>query len=353
MKNLFKYRYNRKLSIDRIENYCQSLKMSKVRYFSDAKQNNNILISCVQRRIKVVKNIEQYINILYYFVKQAAERKSHLVVFPEYNFFDVLGLIPGFSALNSYLNKKPQGTNKAVDHSNENNMDKILMAFFYGTAEPIERCLKRIISILASGFGLYIYSGSYLLAENGKLYNAGSLYGPDGVCIGTQRKVHTTDFEKLIGIERDNVFQAHALPFGKVAFPICMDATYFETFHIIRKMGADMVILPIANMEEYDQWKALRGIWPRVQETYVYGLKASLTGWIAGMHFTGKAGIFAPIMMTPKKDGVIAISQYYEGDELVTSSLNIEKLSAARNEAQYFGDTNRCFEKTIYANRDK
>jgi len=130
-----------------------------------------------------------------------------------------------------------------------------------------------------------------------------------------------------------------------VVCPICMDATYFETFRIAREIGADMVILPIANLEEYSTWKTLRGIWPRVQESYLYGIKSSLNGWIAGMHFTGKAGIFAPLLMTEKKDGVLSLSPSYEGNHLVTANINIKKLYEAREKAEYQEDRNPKFEE--------
>ena len=138
--------------------------------------------------------------------------------------------------------------------------------------------------------------------------------------------------------------EAYSLPLGKVVCPICMDATYFETFRIAREMGADIVILPIANLEEYSTWKALRGIWSRVQESYLYGLKSSLNGWIAGMHFTGKAGIFAPLSMTEKKDGVLSLSPSYEGNHLITANLNLKKLYEAREKAEYHEDKNAEFE---------
>jgi hypothetical protein len=92
-------------------------------------------------------------------------------------------------------------------------------------------------------------------------------------------------------------------------------------------------------------WKALRGIWPRVQESYVYGLKASLNGWVAGMHFTGKAGIFAPLSITPNKDGVVALSPHHEGNFLITGGINIKRLYEARNRAEYHGDKNPEFER--------
>lgn len=157
--------------------------------------------------------------------------------------------------------------------------------------------------------------------------------------------MHLTDFEVKLGIKRASKMAAYSLPFGKVVCPICMDATYFETFRIAREIGADMVILPIANLEEYSTWKALRGIWPRVQESYLYGLKSSLNGWIAGMHFTGKAGIFAPLSMTEKKDGVLSLSPSYEGNHLITADINLKKLYEAREKAEYQEDKNAEFEE--------
>jgi hypothetical protein len=82
-----------------------------------------------------------------------------------------------------------------------------------------------------------------------------------------------------------------------------------------------------------------------VQESYLYGLKSSLNGWIAGMHFTGKAGIFAPLLMTEKKDGILSLSPSYEGNHLITADINIKRLYEAREKAEYHGDRNLGFEK--------
>ncbi|MGB9809282.1 MAG: nitrilase-related carbon-nitrogen hydrolase, partial [Caldanaerobacter sp.] len=166
--------------------------------------------------------------------------------------------------------------------------------------------------------------------------------------LGRQKKIHLTDFEEKIGFERGDELKVFSLDIGKVACPVCMDATYFETFRIAYEMGTDIVLLPIANNEEYNFWRALRGIWPRVQESYVYGAKASLNGWIGGIHFTGRAGIFAPIDITENEDGVLAVSPHYEGDFLVTADLDIAKLHDAREKAEYFGDRNDVFERDYY-----
>jgi predicted amidohydrolase len=295
------------------------------------------------------------------FVDQAVKDNSHLIIFPEYNFFDLFGLIPGFNFLNQILNKKAvkvKAQDKDKDREENSHLKRnnhFLTTIFKGVAKPIEAGIKRIVSLLAKEYGIYIYTGSYISKGKEAIYNAGSLFGPDGNLIGTQKKMHLTDFEVKLGIRRGNKMEVYSLPFGKVVYPICMDATYFETFRIAREIGADIVILPIANLEEYSTWKTLRGIWPRVQESYLYGLKSSLNGWIAGMYFTGKAGIFAPLLMTEKKDGILSLSPSYEGNHLITANINIKKLYEARKKAEYHEDKNTEFEKkyierTYYVN---
>jgi predicted amidohydrolase len=340
--------FNKKISLERIEKYCQQLKIEKRGLLEDL-TSENIRISCVQRQVHPVNSIERYIDILCGFVEQAAKNNSHLIIFPEYNFFDLFGLIPGFNFLNQILNKKAiKNKDEEKDREEESHLkgnNNSLTTIFKGVAKPIEAGIKRIVSLLAKEYGIYIYSGSYILKEKDTIYSAGSFFSPDGNLIGTQKKIHLTDFEVKIGIKRARKMDVYSLPFGKVVCPICMDATYFETFRIAREIGADMVILPIANLEEYSTWKALRGIWPRVQESYLYGLKSSLNGWIAGMHFTGKAGIFAPLLMTKKKDGILSLSPSYEGNHLVTANINIKKLYEAREKAEYQEDKNTEFEE--------
>lgn len=308
-----------------------------------------IKVSVVQRTITPTKNVYQYIDIIESFVKDAREQQSNLVAFPEFNFFDLFGLIPGFKSINDQINKKAQKqtTTKAQKNSKTDNY-KLFYSVFSATAQPINDAIHLIMSSLAKKYNIYIYSGTYILKENNNLYNAGALYSNKGERIGVQQKIHLTEFEEQLGLAKTNHLKVHNLDIGNVAFPICMDATYFETFRIARDLGVDIVILPIANNEEYNLHKALRGVWPRVQESFVYGLKPSLNGWFMGMIFTGKAGIFAPIEITDKKDGIIAISEKADGNFLITNTIDLLKLREARESAEYYGDNNQNFEKIFY-----
>ncbi|MEA1940178.1 MAG: nitrilase-related carbon-nitrogen hydrolase [Candidatus Caldatribacteriota bacterium] len=351
MEILIEKWFERKISLERIEKYCKQLEIKKRRPLKNI-DSEDIRVSCVQRQINPVKSIEEYIDILCGFIDRAVEENSRLIIFPEYNFFDLFGMIPGFNSLNQILNKK--ATKAKSEHKNFSPNSKgsnyFLTTIFKGVAKPVEAGIKRIFSLLAKRYGIYIYTGTYILKKKNAIYNAGSLINPDGNLMGTQKKIHLTDFEVELGIKRGNSMELYSLPFGKVVCPVCMDATYFETFHIAREMGADMVILPIANLEEYNEWKAARGIWPRVQESSLYGLKSSLNGWIAGIHFTGKAGIFAPLSMTEKKDGILSLSPSRDKNHLITANLNLKRLYEAREKSEYHEDKNSEFEKNYIKN---
>lgn len=300
----------------------------------------------VQREIKPVKQLEAYIFDLYLFIKDAEKARANYCIFPEYNFFDLFGMIPGFSLINRFLNRRARkGPIKEAQAFDENEGNKFLRNLFELYSLASERVLLRVMKRLASHFKIYIYTGTYILKEGEDLFNRGTLIDPEGEIIIHQDKVHLTDFETSIGLKRRDDFQVLSLPAGKVSLPICMDASYFESFEVIKALGGDLAIVPIANNEAYNKWRALRGIWGRVQETHIYGMKASLNGWLAGMEFTGHAGVFAPIIMTEEEDGVLAISENPSGDELVIADLDLPLLEEAREKSPYFGDENPAFER--------
>lgn len=305
-----------------------------------------IRAAAVQRRITTIKSIKAYTNLMEGFVKSAAEQGCDIIAFPEYNFFELLGLIPGFGLLNSYLNRKTA----SAAGSSLSSAIKRLYPLLCSISVPIQNAIERVMSGLASKYSIYIYTGSYFIKRNGLLYNGGAIISREGRILGRQMKLQLTDFEEKLGIQRDNEFKVFSLDIGSVAFPVCMDATYYEVFNLARSHGCDIVVLPIANNEEYGLHRALRGIWPRVQESHVYGVKAALNGWFCGLHFTGKAGVFAPIGMTANGDGVVSVSKDFEGDSIIVGDIDLEALYKERKEAEYYGDCNPEFERDFCLN---
>jgi len=176
MEFLIEKWFNKKISLDRIEKYCKQLKIKKRRLSEDINLEN-IRVSCVQRQIYPVKSIEKYIDMLCGFVGQAVKDNSHMIIFPEYNFFDLFGLIPGFSFLNQILNKKAiKNKDEEKDREEESHLkgnNYFLTTIFKGFAKPVEAGIRRIVSLLAKEYGIYIYTGSYILKEKEAIFNAG------------------------------------------------------------------------------------------------------------------------------------------------------------------------------------
>ncbi len=344
MRRLFALYLRKRLHHQLVDDYLQSKCQLDMTF--DKIENR---VAVIQKSIKPVRKVKRFIDTIYSFVENATKNGATYVIFPEYIFFDLFGVIPFFRFINYFLNRITLPTKrKNKNHLTESNDNRLLYVIFDLFAQPTEKVIVNTMKRLAKHFSVYIFTGSYLHKEADRLYNVGTLIDPEGNIIYTQQKVHLTDFEADIGLARGDNFQVLDLPIGKTATPICMDATYFETFRIVRHQGANIVIIPIANNEPYQQWKALRGIWPRVQESYVFGLKPALTGSIAGMHFTGKAGVFAPIEMTEKRDGIIGITENAIGNDIIYADLDIEQLVSTRINAPYYNDANPLFETNYF-----
>jgi hypothetical protein len=179
--NLIEKWYKSKLSPKKINDYLDQLergdqsnedKNSIKKMGEDSKKSDSeVRVACVQRQISQISSVEEYIDQLYQFVKEAEADNCQLIIFPEYNFFDLFGLIPGFKLLDKVFNKKSvKKDNKEVDNSltKENSEDEVrpgsskdnffLRGIFASISDPVESALKLIIARLAVIFDIYIYS---------------------------------------------------------------------------------------------------------------------------------------------------------------------------------------------------
>lgn len=279
-------------------------------------------VAAIQAELVFVNRVEPYVDLMYLACKEAKEKGAKLVVFPEDNGTHLLGLLPGFNRLIKSLDGGKISVGK----------EEILIADVFRYAGPYtERVYLTLFSELAKRFRMYIHGGSVILPRaDGKVYNTAFLFGPDGKVLLRQDKLHLMPMEVEWGLTPGSVVEVVDTELGRIGMPVCMDATYFETFRILSNMGAEIILLPTANPEEYNQFKALRGIWPRVQETPVYGIKSSMVGSLAGFKLTGKAGIFAPRELTEKRDGILAEFANPEGVGLVFADLDMPGLRAYR-----------------------
>jgi predicted amidohydrolase len=289
---------------------------------------SKIRVAAVQMKLELIKENHAlaYAETVYRLTKEAVEQGAQLVVFPEYSGIPLVGLIPGLEdlareGLDSAVKQVSGGETKVAD-------------VFRLLSPAVKRIYETTFSTLARSFRVYIISGSTLLEDDdGKMRNIGYFFDPSGNLIARQRKLHLVPLEAEWGFESGRELEVLDTRLGRIAFPICMDATYFETFRIARLRGADVVVIPAANNEEYLFWRTMRGIWPRVQESQVLGVSAHAVGNLIGIPFTGRSGLLGPLELTQSGNGYFTQADTFNDEEVVVGDLNLDALYQFREES--------------------
>ncbi|MBI4758405.1 MAG: nitrilase [Chloroflexi bacterium] len=281
-----------------------------------------VRVGVVQLRLELIGDGVSYASKMYDLVLQAAQAGAQLLVFPEETGTHLLGLLPGLEAMTR--GKSLEGALAE--------MGGVQVADVFRAVGPAaQKIYETTFSELAKRFGVYIVAGSINLPdENGELYNVAYLFGPEGRVLGTQRKTHLLMIEEQWGFRSGDIVQVFQTPFARIAFPICMDHTYFEPARIAWLQGAEVIIDPSANYEVYNYWKQARGVWGRIQENPCYGILSSMVGDFLGFTFQGRSGVYRPLAMDPQGGSVIAEARTADREEIVVADLDMAALRRFR-----------------------
>ncbi|MGE5553870.1 MAG: nitrilase-related carbon-nitrogen hydrolase [Betaproteobacteria bacterium] len=306
-----------------------------------------VRVALVQTSLFLASSAEAYADRMLRLVQAAVDQGAQLVVFPEDNATSLVGLVPGIERLASSVNltTSDDATAAPGDGADGLGADFKIADLFRLLTPATRRVFETTFSELARALGVYIIPGSAVLAEpDGKVRNIAYLFGPHGELIGRQPKVHLLPMEAEWGLSPGDRFSVFATPLGRIALPVCMDMTYFETFRILSLLGAEIVAVPSANPEPWNLWLVLRGLWPRVQEAEVYGLIASAVGSFLGLEFTGRSSAFAPMELTPDGTGVVAQAGGVTTEEIVVADLDMDALRRYRQ----FSEVRAGFNRKLY-----
>lgn len=313
--------------------------------FFIVQNRGKVRVAAIQSRLTLVEKVPEYVDVMYRHTAEAVAKGADLVVFPEDNATHLLGLLPGIRNLSQETD-----LNEALASLGDT---KLKAGDIFSYLTPVTRQVYfTTFGELARRFGVYIMGGSIIIRQDGaassrqstdrkQVINAAYLFAPSGKPVGRQVKAHLLPLEAEWGISCGCDLQVYSTPLGNLAFPVCMDATYFETFRILANRGAEIILVPTANPDRYNFWKALRGTWPRVQETPVYGVTSALVGNVLGLELTGRAGIFAPLELTPHGDGVLAQAPDPHREAVVVADLDLQALRQYKEESQIWERLNR------------
>lgn len=168
------------------------------------------------------------------------------------------------------------------------------LAQLAGLAEPADGPLCRAARALAEEYRLALVIGFPERGADGALYNAAQLIDGDGVPRLHYRKTH------LFGaLDRDRFRAGDALPPPvalnglRLALAICYDIEFPEVARTCRLQGADVLLVPTANMHPYTS-VATTLVSARAEENGLYVAYANYCGDEADLRYCGLSSICAP-----------------------------------------------------------
>ncbi|HEY8487856.1 MAG TPA: nitrilase-related carbon-nitrogen hydrolase [Thermaerobacter sp.] len=287
-----------------------------------------VRVAAVQLELQTFRRPEDFTRWVAEPLGRAVADGAQLVAFPEDVGLALLGLLPGFEQLASA--PSPEAALAGLG-------DVAVADIFRFLGPAVGRIYHTTFSTLARAHGVFVHGGSVMLPRGRNLYNFGFLYGPDGRRVGLHAKTHLLPLEAEWGVCPGDALEVYETVLGRIGIPVCMDATYFETFRLLALDGAEIVVVPIANPEPYNEWHARRGTWARVQETPVYGVVPALVGRLLGIELTGRAAVYAPLALSPAGDGVLAQASTWDRPEVVVADLDLVRLREYRQRSGFPG----------------
>ncbi|MHB1293401.1 MAG: nitrilase-related carbon-nitrogen hydrolase [Anaerolineae bacterium] len=284
----------------------------------------SVRVGVVQWEGRLERHVADYTAHAVDAALRAVADGAQLLVFPEdTGSYPLAGLIPGIAGLVSGGVGEPAAAVQGGDAP--------VLALFRVLAPVARRAHEAVFATLARACGAHILAGSTLALEGECVFKEARLYGPDGSLLLTQRKMNLTPTEEHWGLSRGGSVQVARTPVGVLATPVCMDHTYYETARSAWLQGAEILIDPAADPNPYNPWLQARGVWARVQESLAYGIHALMVGSILGNVFGGRSGVYAPLAMTPRGDGVLAQARTGDAEEVLCATLDLRAVRAFRH----------------------
>jgi predicted amidohydrolase len=186
------------------------------------------------------------------------------------------------------------------------------------------------VASIAQRHQLAVVYGYPERGADGRVYNAAQWIDSSGQrCLNYRKAYLFGDLDKgQFAAEAPSVLTFDLLGW-KVGLLICYDVEFPEATRALALAGADLIVVPTANMAEYDF--VARALVPvRAYENQLYVAYANFTGAEGTLHYGGLSVLAGP-------DGA-PLSQAGREEGLVLATLEANHLVAARRAAHHVRD---------------
>lgn len=196
-------------------------------------------------------------------------------------------------------------------------------------AQAAEGAFAVAVAEIAKRHSIAIVYG-YPQRDNGEVFNAAQCIAADGTRLQNYRKTHLFgDLDRSqfsAATPQDTLFDFHG---WKVGLLICYDLEFPENMRRLALAGADMVLVPTANMPDYDL-VATTMVPVRAYENQVFIAYANYVGAEGDVHYGGLSSVVAP-------NGQV-LAQAGRESELLFATVDANQLVATRMRNTHVAD---------------
>lgn len=147
------------------------------------------------------------------------------------------------------------------------------------------------LQYMAGTYKLWLVLGYPERAGDGQLYNTAAIISPKGI-IGRYRKVHLFGAEVTM-FSPGHSFPVFDTPWGRMGLLICYDIEFPEAARILALRGAQLIIVPTANMIPWQEYQILYTR-VRAMENGVFVAVANRVGKEGQVTFCGGSAVAGP-----------------------------------------------------------
>ncbi len=303
---------------------------------------SSVTVAAVQSRIGLSADAVDFRRQMARQVEGALAHAPDLIVFPEY-------IGTGLVALGSHRAEQADSFDGAMLQVALSNIRRVIRpllkrmplscALLTAMSAQMREVYVEVFSELAATHRVFIAAGSIVLPhegdDSGRVYNTFHLFGPDGAVLDTADKVNLIDMEAARGLHltpgaREDM-SVWRTPIGSFAPLICLDAWDTELAARLVADGAQMLLVPSADLAPWNEAERREGMFSRVRELGVPGVEAFAVGRLAGIAFEGRSWILTPDASA--SDGVRIVAQAGAVTEPGIVGATVELAAAAADDS--------------------
>ncbi len=198
------------------------------------------------------------------------------------------------------------------------------------TAEPAEGPSARRAAEIARAHGIGLCYGYPELGDGGVIYNSCQLLAKDGTALLNFRKTHLFgDLDRAMFAPGEGTAEVVRFEGYGVGMLICYDVEFPEAVRALALAGADLVLVPTANMKPYDA-VSLFVVPARAFENEVFVAYANRCGGEGELDYIGLSCVGDPT------GGNLVLAG--DGEELIFADLDPARLKQARALSTHLAD---------------